>query len=67
MSEMWVERHRPQTVADIKGQKAVVDRLKAYAKSRTHSHTSSSLGPLVLERRLRLWPSLAMSSVRVTA
>ena len=66
MSEMWVERHRPQTVADIKGQKAVVDRLKAYAKSRT-SHTSSSLGHQVLERRLRLWPSLAMSSVRVTA
>ncbi len=38
MSEMWVERYRPQTVADIKGQKAVVDRLKAYAETRTFPH-----------------------------
>ena len=38
MSELWVERHRPQTVGDIKGQKAIVARLKAYAKSRTFPH-----------------------------
>ena len=38
MSEMWVERHRPRTVADIKGQKAVVDRLRAYAEKRTFPH-----------------------------
>ena len=38
MSEMWVERHRPRTVADIKGQKAVVDRLKAYAEKQTFPH-----------------------------
>ena len=38
MSELWVERHRPQTVGDIKGQKAIVDRLKAYAESRTFPH-----------------------------
>ena len=38
MSELWVERHRPQTVVDIKGQKAIVDRLKAYAESRTFPH-----------------------------
>ena len=38
MSELWVERHRPQTVGDIKGQKAIVDRLKAYANSRTFPH-----------------------------
>ena len=38
MSELWVERHRHQTVGDIKGQKAIVDRLKAYAKSRTFPH-----------------------------
>ena len=38
MSELCVERHRPQTVGDIKGQKAIVDRLKAYAKSRTFPH-----------------------------
>ncbi len=38
MSELWVERHRPQTVGDIKGQKAIVDRLKAYAETRTFPH-----------------------------
>ncbi len=38
MSELWVERHRPRTVSDMKGQKAVVDRLKAYARSRTFPH-----------------------------
>ena len=38
MSEMWVERHRPQTVADIKGQKAVVDRLVAYSQKKTFPH-----------------------------
>ena len=38
MSELWVERHRHQTVGDIKGQKAIVDRLKAYAESRTFPH-----------------------------
>ena len=38
MSELWVERHRPRTVGDIKGQRAVVDRLKAYAEMRTFPH-----------------------------
>ena len=38
MSELWVERHRPRTVSDIKGQRAVVDRLKAYAELRTFPH-----------------------------
>ena len=38
MSEMWVERLRPQTVADIKGQKAVVDRLVAYSQKQTFPH-----------------------------
>ena len=38
MSELWVERHRPQTVGDIKGQRAVVARLKAYAEMRTFPH-----------------------------
>jgi replication factor C small subunit len=32
MSELWVERHRPQTVSDIKGQSSVVQRLASYAK-----------------------------------
>ena len=38
MSELWVERHRPRTVDDIKGQKQVVDRLKAYAGKRSFPH-----------------------------
>ena len=38
MSELWVERHRPRSVSDMKGQKAVVDRLKAYSESRTFPH-----------------------------
>ncbi|MBT4961266.1 MAG: replication factor C small subunit [Euryarchaeota archaeon] len=38
MSELWVERHRPATVGDIKGQRAVVDRLKAYANNRSFPH-----------------------------
>ncbi|DAC45885.1 MAG TPA: AAA family ATPase, partial [Candidatus Thalassarchaeaceae archaeon] len=38
MSELWVERHRPSTVGDIKGQKQVVDRLKAYAGNRSFPH-----------------------------
>ena len=38
MSELWVERHRPRSVSEMKGQKAVVDRLKAYSESRTFPH-----------------------------
>ena len=38
MSELWVERHRPRTVVDIKGQRAVVERLKAYAEKCTFPH-----------------------------
>jgi len=38
MSELWVERHRPRSVSGIKGQRAVVDRLRAYAESRTFPH-----------------------------
>jgi replication factor C small subunit len=45
LSELWVERHRPQTVGDIKGQRAVVDRLKAYAEMRSSPHPLLA-GPL---------------------
>ena len=31
MSELWVERHRPKTVKDIRGQSSVVQRLISYA------------------------------------
>ena len=38
MSELWVERHRPRSVSEMKGLKAVVDRLQAYSESRTLPH-----------------------------
>lgn len=38
MSELWVEKHRPQTVAQIKGQAAVVQRLATYAGSKNFPH-----------------------------
>ncbi|MEE2629801.1 MAG: replication factor C small subunit [Candidatus Thermoplasmatota archaeon] len=38
MSELWVERHRPRSVSGIKGQRAVVERLKAYSESKTFPH-----------------------------
>jgi len=38
MSELWVERHRPQTVGDIRGQVAVVDRLRIYARECDFPH-----------------------------
>jgi len=38
MSELWVERHRPQTVSDIKGQSSVVQRLASYAKVSDFPH-----------------------------
>ncbi|MFQ3344193.1 MAG: replication factor C small subunit [Candidatus Poseidoniales archaeon] len=38
MSELWVERYRPKTVSDIKGQEAVVARLQAYANNKSFPH-----------------------------
>ena len=38
MSELWVERHRPRSVSEMKGQRAVVDRLRAYSESKTFPH-----------------------------
>ena len=38
MSDLWVERHRPRTVGEIKGQRAVVDRLVAYSKTGSFPH-----------------------------
>jgi len=38
MSELWVERHRPRSISDMQGQKAVVERLQAYSESRTFPH-----------------------------
>ena len=38
MSGLWVERHRPRSVSEMKGQRAVVDRLSAYSESKTFPH-----------------------------
>ncbi|MCS5581898.1 MAG: replication factor C small subunit [Pseudomonadales bacterium] len=38
MNEMWVEKHRPRSVVEIKGQEAIVDRLRAYAENGTFPH-----------------------------
>ncbi len=38
MSAMWVEKHRPRTVVEIRGQAAVVDRLRTYAEQGTFPH-----------------------------
>ena len=38
MSELWVERYRASTVSEIKGQKAVVERLNAYSNNKTFPH-----------------------------
>jgi replication factor C small subunit len=35
---MWVEKHRPQTVRDIRGQAATVERLAAYGEGGTFPH-----------------------------
>ena len=38
MSELWVERHRPQSVSEIRGQASVVSRLKVYAEHKEFPH-----------------------------
>jgi replication factor C small subunit len=38
MDELWVEKHRPRSVEDIRGQPSVVSRLRAYANSGTFPH-----------------------------
>ena len=38
MSELWVERHRPQSVNQIRGQAAVVQRLIIYSEQKEFPH-----------------------------
>jgi len=38
MSEMWVEKHRPRSVRDIRGQRNAVDRLAIYSENATFPH-----------------------------
>ncbi|MAT48366.1 MAG: Replication factor C small subunit, partial [Euryarchaeota archaeon] len=35
MDELWVEKHRPRSVNEIKGQPSIVSRLRAYANKGT--------------------------------
>ena len=38
MSDLWVEKHRPQSVNEIRGQPAVVQRLKIYSEQKEFPH-----------------------------
>ncbi len=38
MDELWVEKHRPRSVNEIKGQPSIVSRLRAYANKGTFPH-----------------------------
>ena len=38
MSDLWVEKHRPRTVVEIRGQAAVVQRLTTYAGNKSFPH-----------------------------
>ena len=38
MNELWVEKHRPKSVGDIKGQSAVINRLIKYASDKSFPH-----------------------------
>ncbi len=38
MAQMWVEKHRPATVGQIRGQSVVIDRLRAYSEQGTFPH-----------------------------
>ena len=55
MSELWVEKHRPQSVAQIKGQAAVVQRLGTYAGNKNFPTCSLRDRP-ALEKQRRPWP-----------
>jgi replication factor C small subunit len=38
MQDVWVERYRPKKLSEVIGQKAIVERLSAYAKTRSMPH-----------------------------
>jgi len=38
MQDVWVEKYRPKRLLDVVGQKAIVERLSAYAKTRSMPH-----------------------------
>ena len=43
MSELWVEKHRPRSVNEIRGQPAVVQRLKIYAEKKQQQNIYPTL------------------------
>lgn len=38
MQDVWVEKHRPKKLSDVIGQKGIVERLSAYARTRSMPH-----------------------------
>src|SRR5512137_1752096 len=38
MQDVWVEKYRPKKLSDVIGQKAIVERLLAYVKTRSMPH-----------------------------
>lgn len=38
MQEVWVEKYRPKKLSDVIGQKAIVERLEAYVRTRSMPH-----------------------------
>jgi len=60
MQEIWVEKYRPRRLADIAGQTSIVERLEAYAKTKSVPHlifagpagTGKTTAALALAREL---------------
>jgi replication factor C small subunit len=60
MQEIWVEKYRPRHLADIAGQTSIVERLEAYAKTKSVPHlifagpagTGKTTAALALAREL---------------
>ena len=38
MQDIWIEKYRPKTLDDVAGQQAIIERLKAYAKTKNVPH-----------------------------
>ena len=38
MQEIWIEKYRPKTLDDVAGQQSIIERLKAYAKTKNVPH-----------------------------
>ncbi|HEC88987.1 MAG TPA: Replication factor C small subunit, partial [Thermoplasmatales archaeon] len=38
MDDIWIEKYRPRTLDEVIGQKPIVERLKAYVKTKNVPH-----------------------------